>query len=77
MRMFAVQHGKVAPRRARRVQPLDFGSDPMRFLLGRAEFCNADFFAFAIFRRQRLGWQQRRFFVVLDHFAGHAQNALR
>ncbi len=48
----------------------------MRFFFRRAEFDHANFFAFAIFGGQGFGRKQRRFFVVLDHFAGDAQDAL-
>ena len=74
--MFAVEHGKVAPVSAGVVQADNFGSDPLGFFFGRAEFNHANFFTFAIFSGQRFRRQQRRFFIVLNDFAGDAEDAL-
>src|SRR5580704_9774927 len=76
MVMFAVEHGKVAPVRAGVMQPDNFGSDPLRLFFGSAKFDHADFFAFPVFSGEGFGWEQGRFFVVLDDFTSDAQDAL-
>ena len=47
----------------------------MRFLFGAAEFSDANLFAVGIVGGQSFGRQQRRFFVVRNHFARHAQDS--
>ena len=75
MRVFAIEHGEVAPGISGLVQALDFRSDPVRFLFGAAKFRNTNLFAVGILGGQSFGRQQRRFFVVRNHFARHAQDS--
>src|SRR3984957_18611997 len=76
MIVFAIEHGKVAPVGAGVMQPDNFGSDPLRLFFGSAKFDHADFFAFPVFSGEGFGWEQGRFFVVLDDFTSDAQDAL-
>ena len=57
------------------MQAFDFRSDPVRFLFGAAEFGDANLFAVGIVGGQSFGRQERRFFVVRNHFAGYAQDS--
>ncbi len=72
MRVLPVEDSKLFPAVAGVVQALEFIRHPGGFVLGRFQFRDADFLAFAFVGLQNLFREFRADFVLADHLSGDA-----
>src|SRR5437660_8979501 len=77
MSMNAIESGELPPVQASRVQALDFGGNPARFILRRCKFHNTNFLALGFVRHQFLLGYERRVIDESDYLGGGAEDVGR